>query len=75
MGFIVPADFHGVASSDGKIKDAPLARIPLGLLAQVTYRTDGNRHVVTRILLLTIEQCRALMAAERLSDTPSECPD
>jgi hypothetical protein len=75
MGFTVPADFHGVESSDGKIKGAPLTRVPPGLLARVTYRTASDRRTVTQILLLTIQQCRALMAAERLSNTPAECPD
>src|ERR1019366_6761693 len=67
MGFGVPADFHGVESSDGKIKDAPLARVPPGLLARITYHTANERRGVTAVLLLTINQCRALMAAERLS--------
>jgi hypothetical protein len=75
MGFIVPADFHGVESSDGKITGAAVSRIPPGLLARVTYRTVEDRPTVTRILLLTINQCRSLMAAERLSNTPSDCPD
>jgi hypothetical protein len=75
IGFIVPADFHGVTSSDGTIKNAPLTRVPVGLLARVTYRTVGDRPVATQILLLTILQCRALMAAERLNDTRSDCPD
>ena len=75
MGFIVPANFRGVESSDGKIEGAPLERVPPGLLTRVTYRMAGNRRVATRILLLTIDQCRALMAAERLSNAPAECPD
>jgi hypothetical protein len=75
MSFTVPADFHGVESSDGKIKGAPLTRVPPGLLARVTYRTASDRRTVTQILLLTIAQCRALMAAEHLSNTPVECPD
>jgi hypothetical protein len=75
MGFAVPADFRGVESSDGKIKDAPLARVPPGLLARITYRTVGERRTATQVLLLTINQCRALMAAERLNNAPSGCPD
>ncbi len=75
MGFSVPADFRGVTSSDGKIKDAPLDRVPPGLLARVTYRTVAERLVATQVLLLTINQCRALMAAERLNNAPAECPD
>jgi len=75
MGFIVPADFRGVESSDGKIKDAALTRVPPGLLARVTYRTVDDRRVVTHVMLLTINQCRALMAAERLSNARADCPD
>jgi len=76
MGFTVPDGFRGVDSSDGQIKDAGVTRIPPGLLARVTYRTlDGGRRVVTRVLLVTINQCRALQAAERLSDTSTDCPD
>ena len=75
MGFEVPAEFRGVESSDGTIEDAPVTRADPGLLARVTYRSAGGHHVVTHVLLLTINQCRALMAAERLSKTASECPD
>ena len=75
MGFTVPADFRGVESSDGKIKDAAVTHAEPGLLARITYHTAGARNIVTRVLLLTIEQCRALVAAERLSDAPSGCPD
>ena len=75
LGFIVPADFRGVESSDGKIAGAEVTRIPPGLLARITYRMVEDRKIVTRILLLTINQCRSLMAAERLSNTPSSCPD
>jgi hypothetical protein len=76
MGFHVPAGFHGVESSDGKIKDAAVTSVPPGLLARVTYRTlADDRHEVTRVLLLTINQCRALVAAERLSDLSADCPD
>jgi hypothetical protein len=75
MGFIVPADFRGVESSDGKIVGADVTRVPAGLLARVTYRTLAARPTVTRILLLTINQCRSLMAAERLSNTAADCPD
>jgi len=75
MGFIVPADFRGVESSDGKLKNAPLTRVPAGLLARVTYRTVNDRPIVTHVMLLTIDQCRALMAAERLNNAASDCPD
>ncbi len=75
MGFIVPADFHGVESSDGKINGAEVTRVPPGLLARVTYRTISGQQIAARILLLTINQCRALMAAERLSGAPADCPD
>ncbi len=75
MGFVVTRDFHGVESSDGTIKDAPLSRATPGLLARVTYRSVGGRSQVTRVLLLTINQCRELKAAEQLSDTPAGCPD
>ena len=75
MGFVVPTEFRGVESSDGKIKDAPVTRATPGLLARVTYQTVGGRRQATRVVLLTINQCRELMAAEHLSDTRSECPD
>jgi len=75
MRFEVPAEFRGVESSDGKIKSAPVATAAPGLLARVTYRTAGELRTVTRVLLLTINQCRALVAAERLSNTSVDCPD
>lgn len=75
MAFIVPAEFRGVESSDGTIKAAAVSTAAPGLLAQVIYRADGGRNEVTRVVLLTINQCRELMAAEHLSDTRSECPD
>jgi hypothetical protein len=75
MGFIVPADFRGVESSDGRINAAAVTRVPPGLLARITYRTLEGRPTVTRILLLTINQCRSLMAAERLNNSPADCPD
>jgi hypothetical protein len=74
MGFTVPAGFHGVESSDGTIKNAGVQRAQPGLLARVTYRTAGEARTVTRVLLLTLEQCRALMAAQ-IGTTGSECPD
>jgi hypothetical protein len=75
MGFEVPADFRGVESSDGKVKGGAVAAVPPGLLARVTYRTEADRRIVTRVLLLTINQCRALVAAERLSKSATDCPD
>lgn len=75
MGFIVPAEFHGVESSDGTIKGGTVASATPGLLARVTYRADGGRNEVTGVLLLTIDQCRELKAAEHLSATRSDCPD
>ena len=75
MSFGVPADFHGVESSDGVIHAGPVTRAVPGLLTRVTYRSVPGRAVVTGVLLLTINQCRALMAAERLSHTDVECPD
>jgi hypothetical protein len=75
MRFAVPADFRGVESSDGSIKAAPMTRVSPGLLARVTYRTSGEARTVTRVLLLTLDQCRALMAAEHISKTASDCPD
>ena len=41
----------------------------------MTYRADGGRNEVTRVLLLTINQCRSLEAAEKLSNTRADCPD
>jgi hypothetical protein len=75
MAFSVPAGFHGVRSSDGVIKDATLASVVPGLLARVTYQTVAGHHVPSEILLLTLEQCRALQAAERLTRARSDCPD
>jgi hypothetical protein len=79
MSFAVPDDFRGVQSSDGVIKNAELARVKPGLLSRVTYRTVGGHHVPSEILLLTIQQCRSLQAAEALSRsrpaTASPCPD
>ena len=75
MRFTVPAGFHGVESSDGTVKDAPVTSARPGLLARVTYRSAGGHNVAARVLLLTINQCRALMAAERLSKSPTDCPD
>jgi hypothetical protein len=75
LGFAVPADFHGVQSSDGVVKNAGLARVRPGLLARVTYRTIGGHAVPSEILLLTLAQCRALQAAEKLSAAQMGCPD
>lgn len=76
MVFQVPAGFHGVESSDGRITGAGLKRVRPGLLARVTFRTLADaRKEATRVLLLTINQCRALVAAEKLSDRKADCPD
>ena len=76
MQFVVPPTFRGVASSDGVIKAATVASAKPGLLARVTYRTGaGGANQVTEVLLLTLEQCRALQAAERIGHTPIDCPD
>jgi hypothetical protein len=76
MGFAIPADFRGVSSSDGVIKDEPVTSARPGLLARVTYRPAGGHQIATSVLLLTINQCRALMAAEKLSHSAdTECPD
>jgi hypothetical protein len=75
MGFTVPADFRGVDSSDGVIKGGPLAKAVPGLLARVTYRTIDGHHVPSQVLLLTINQCRALEAAEKIGHVKTGCPD
>jgi hypothetical protein len=75
MAFIVPAEFRGVESSDGTIKAAPVSTAAPGLLAEITYRAYGGRNEVTRVVLLTINQCRELKAAEQLNATRSDCPD
>jgi hypothetical protein len=76
MGFAVPENFRGVQSSDGVIKNATLASARPGLLARVTYQTINGRHVPSAVLLLTISQCRALMAAEQISHSKdTDCPD
>jgi hypothetical protein len=75
MIFTFPAGFHGVSSSDGVIKNARVASVKPGLLARVSYRTVGDRREPTAVLLLTINQCRELMAAEHISKAASGCPD
>ena len=75
MGFVVPAGFHAVQSSDGKIKDGPVTSATPGLLVRVTYRSVNGQNQVTGVLLLTINQCRSLEAAEKLSNTRADCPD
>lgn len=45
MGFALPADFHGVSSSDGVIKNAPAASARPGLLVRVTHRSAGGRQL------------------------------
>lgn len=75
MSFPIPPGFHGVESSDGSIAGAPVTRAKPGLLAQVTYRATPGSTAVIKVVLLTINQCRELKAAEKLSNTPSDCPD
>lgn len=76
VAFSVPPDFRGVTSSDGVIKNAPLSLARPGLLAQVTYQALGGRNVPSQVLLLTINQCRALVAAAKLSTSKeATCPD
>jgi hypothetical protein len=76
MGFALPENFRGVTSSDGVIKNAPLTSVRPGLLARMTYQTIDGRHVPSAVLLLTINQCRALMAAEHISHSKdTDCPD
>jgi hypothetical protein len=57
------------------IKNARVASVKPGLLARVSYRTVGDRREPTAVLLLTINQCRELMAAEHISKAASGCPD
>jgi hypothetical protein len=75
MTFSFPAGFRGVSSSDGVIKDAGIASVKSGLLARVSYRTVGDRREPITVLLLTIQQCRALQAAEHISKSKIDCPD
>jgi len=75
MTFRFPPGFRGVSSSDGVIKDAGIASVKPGLLARVSYRTIGERREPTTVLLLTINQCRALQAAEHISKAKTDCPD
>jgi hypothetical protein len=75
MTFTVPPNFRGVSSSDGIIKNATLAQVRPGLLARVTYQRVGGQNVPSTVLLLTLEQCRALQAAERLNKARADCPD
>ena len=76
MAFAIPADFRGVSSSDGVIKNAAVTSARPGLLARVTYHIAGGHQVPSAVLLLTIEQCRALQAAAKISHAnDSACPD
>jgi hypothetical protein len=76
VAFTVPADFRGVSSSDGVIKNGPLSSARPGLLARVTYQAIGGKNVVSQVLLLTLNQCRALIAAAKLSGEKNvTCPD
>ena len=75
MAFIVPADFHAVDSGDGVIKSAPLARAKPGLYARVTYTSARGLNTAVKVLLLTGDQCRSLLAAERSTDPKTQCPD
>jgi hypothetical protein len=75
MEFVVPPDFHGVDSGDGVVKGATVAHATPGLLARVTYTSSGGRNLISKVLLLTVEQCRSLVASERLTNTKTECPD
>ncbi len=75
MVFAVPANFHGVDSGDGVVKNATLERATPGLLARVTYVSVNGRNTASRVLLLTVAQCRSLAASERLTQTRTACPD
>jgi hypothetical protein len=75
MEFVAPADFRGVDSGDGVIRNAPLARATPGLLARVTYTSRGGRNELSHVLLLTVAQCRSLVASARLDDVKTACPD
>ena len=75
MEFNVPSGFHGVESGDGVIKNATLARATPGLLALVTYTSVHGRNMASKVLLLTVAQCRSLTASERLTDSKTSCPD
>jgi hypothetical protein len=75
MEFIAPPNFHGVESGDGVVKNATLAKATPGLLARVTYTSSRGRNTLSKVLLLTVEQCRSLVASERLTNTKTECPD
>ena len=73
--FTFPAGFRGVNSSDGVIKNGGIGSVKPGLLARVSYRTVGDRMEPATVLLLTIQQCRALQAAEHISKSKIDCPD
>ena len=75
MVFMVPAGFHGVDSGDGVVKSATLARATPGLLARITYTSVNGRNTASHVLLLTVAQCRSLVASERLTNSKTECPD
>jgi hypothetical protein len=63
MGFVVPS-----AAGDG------LARAVPGLFARVTYTSSRGRNTAIRVLLLTGEQCRAMLAREGATISTARCP-
>jgi len=64
MGFVVPA---GASAS--------LARATPGLFARVTYTSARGRNTAIKVLLLTGDQCRAMLAREAATTTTVRCPE
>jgi len=76
MAFDVPPGFHAVESADGAIAGSSLAQAKPGLFARVTYVSSHGRNTAIKVLLLTGAQCRALLASEGGTGTPTtRCPD
>jgi hypothetical protein len=64
MGFVVPP---GAA--------AGLARATPGLFARVTYTSARGRTTAIKVLLLTGDQCRAMLAREGATTPSVRCPE
>lgn len=76
MTFDVPPGFRAVQSADGAFTGSSLAQAKPGLFARVTYTSARGRNTAIKVLLLTGAQCRALLASEGQTGTPTtRCPD
>jgi len=64
MGFVVPAG-----------ASAGLAHAVPGLYARVTYTSARGRNTAIKVLLLTGDQCRAMLAREGATTSTERCPE